>query len=120
MDGILFSNYQVAVKCEVTPCMEHCCQETLLGVVMPVLTPNQLHLGLGSKKDNRRSAYPNRKHLVTGGVPYPEPQMDWELLRHRKARCEAECAEFDHTEGACGFHLLPTLCCGKFRSGGMR
>lgn len=49
------------------------------------------------------------------GVSYPEPQMDWEVIRLAKVRCELRCAEFDDLIGACRFLLLPGIECPRFR-----
>lgn len=54
------------------------------------------------------------KHSM-GLVPYPEPQMDWEVLREAKLRCEQRCAGFNNLMGSCRFAMPPSMSCHRFR-----
>jgi len=54
-----------------------------------------------------------------GWVPFPEPQMDWEILREAKVRCETQCAGFNNLMGSCRFALSPDMGCHRFLPGGV-
>ena len=41
----------------------------------------------------------------------PEPQMDWDMLRQFKRRCEDECLLFNEMIGGCLLGLLPSAEC---------
>jgi len=69
----------------------------------------------GKKAIPQRQHYPHRGKGL-GFSPFPEPQMDWEILREAKRRCST-CAEFGEVLGACRFCLTPAMGCGRYRSG---
>jgi len=59
----------------------------------------------------KSGGYTGAKNNAGSGYHYPEPQMDWVELRALKVRCEAECGEFNHVEGCCRNHWLPSRGC---------
>ena len=59
--------------------------------------------------------YPSTGKRASSSTPYPEPQMDWEVLRLAKVRCEQRCAGFDRLMGSCRFAMPPSMVCHGFR-----
>ncbi len=46
---------------------------------------------------------------VCGQVPIPIPEFDWDMIRVKKAKCEAFCLKFDHLHGGCEYYLTPGI-----------
>jgi protein gp37 len=76
--------------------------------------PSKIFIGSTQNLKGHHSRV-NRGSLVsaktTSGttVPYPEPRLDWDVIREAKLKCP-ECERFDILLGGCVYAWLPNQC----------
>ncbi len=61
-------------------------------------------------------AAPSVKKKSGVEVRYHVPEIDWNMVRAVKARCEAFCPRFDNLHGGCKHFLMPGISCGGVAS----